>query len=131
MQNSLAADARYLELRSLLQELDDLKSAVAVLYWDQNTYMPVQGAASRGRHIATLTKLAHESLTKPRVGELIELLGGAAKELPAESLEASYLRVAKRDYLRAVQVPGDFVAKLSAHQSETYEVWGRARASAD
>jgi carboxypeptidase Taq len=131
MQSTFATDVRYLELRAHLQQLDDVKSALGVLYWDQNTYMPTQGASSRGRHIATLTKIAHEALTQPRVGELIELLSGVAKDLPADSIEASYLRVAKRDHLRAVQVPADFVAKLSAHQSETYEVWGRARASSN
>ncbi len=112
-----------------MQELDDLKSSVAVLYWDQNTYMPSKGAGARGRHIATLTRLAHEALTKPRVGELLGALKPEEAGLPLDSFEAAFLRTARRDHARAVQVPADFVAKLSAHQSEAYEVWGRARAS--
>ncbi len=51
--------------------------------------------------------------------------------LPADSDDAALIRVARRDYDRAVKVPPAFVAKFSAHQSATYEAWVKARPAND
>jgi carboxypeptidase Taq len=53
------------ELKRRLHEVDDLESAGAVLGWDQSTYMPAGGADARGRQLATLSSLAHQTLTDP------------------------------------------------------------------
>jgi len=62
------------ELKQRLQEVDDLRSAAALLNWDQSTYMPPGGAPARGRHMATLYRLAHERFTDPAVGHLLDAL---------------------------------------------------------
>ncbi len=51
--------------------------------------------------------------------------------MPADSDEAALIRVARRDYDRAVKVPPAFVAKFSAHQTATYEAWIKARPAND
>ncbi|MCH7663666.1 MAG: carboxypeptidase M32, partial [Chloroflexi bacterium] len=51
---------KLIQLKTKLQEVDDLNSAAALLYWDQSTYMPPGGAAARGRQTATLARLAQE-----------------------------------------------------------------------
>ena len=51
---------RLQELRGMLTEVSDLRSAAAVLHWDQTTYMPAGGADSRARQISLLERLAHE-----------------------------------------------------------------------
>jgi len=47
-------------LRTLLGEIFDLNAAVAVLGWDQQTYMPTAGAEGRSMQLATLSRLAHD-----------------------------------------------------------------------
>ncbi len=57
------------ELKERLLEIDDLKRANAVLEWDQSTYLPSGGAESRGRHMATLARLAQEKFVEPAIGK--------------------------------------------------------------
>ena len=67
-----AAEEKLAELKRRLLEIDDLSSAGAVLGWDQATYMPKGGTAARSRQGATLSRLAHERLTEPAVGKLLD-----------------------------------------------------------
>jgi len=119
------------KLRSHLIEINDLKSAAALLSWDQSTYMPPGGAAARARHLATLRRLAHEKFTDPTIGKLLEDLRPYEESLPYDSDEASLIRVTRREYERAVKVPPSFMAQLSSHTAETYQVWAEARPTND
>ncbi len=119
------------ELRRRLQEILDLQGAAAVLRWDQATYMPPGGAASRARQIATLEQLAHEKLTDPQLGLLLEDLRPVEESLPYDSDEASLIRVTRRLYEHAARVPAGFVAELARHRAQTYDAWSRARPAND
>jgi carboxypeptidase Taq len=119
------------EVKARLIEIDDLQSASALLGWDQNTYMPPGGAPARGRQIATLQRLAHEKSTDPALGKLLDELQSYAENLPYDSDEASLIRVARRDYERAVRVPSSFVAQFSEHSSASFQAWTAARPAND
>ncbi len=119
------------ELKTRLLEIDDLESAAAVLNWDQNTYMPPGGAPARGRQMATLQRLAHEKSTDPALGKLLDDLLPYAESLPPDSDEASLIRVARRDYEQAIQVPPSFVAQFSEHTSASFQAWSAARPEDD
>jgi carboxypeptidase Taq len=119
------------ELRTRLIEIDDLKSASEVLYWDQTTYMPPGGAAARARQVATLEQLAHEKFTDPALGKLLDALRPLQESLPYESDEASLIRVCRREYEKAVRVPPSFMAELTGHQAQSYQVWAEARPADD
>ena len=73
------------ELRRRLREVSDLRAAAAVLHWDQTTYMPPKGALARGRHIATLERLAHTAFTDAAIGSLLDDLEPHAERLPGAS----------------------------------------------
>ncbi len=113
------------ELRTRLAEVNDLESAAALLYWDQATYMPAEGAAARGRQMATLSRLAHEKFTDVAVGKLLDMAQAGNEE------EAALLRVARHDYEKATKVPASFVAEMSAHGALSYETWAKARPAND
>src|SRR5689334_10062394 len=98
-------EARLSELKHRLQEIGDLNFAGAVLSWDQATYMPPGGAAARGRQTAMLSKLAHEKSIDPALGKLIEALVPHGERLHYDSNEASLIRVARRDFEKAIRVP--------------------------
>lgn len=119
------------ELKARLLEASDLQAAAAVLSWDQATYMPPGGAASRGRQLALLSRLAHERATDPALGRLLDELRSYEESLPYDSDDASLIRVARREYERATRVPAAFVAEFSAHQSASFEVWSKARPAND
>jgi carboxypeptidase Taq len=119
------------ELKTRLIEINDLRSAIAVLDWDQQTYMPPGGAAARGRQLATLGRLAHEKFSDPAIGRLLEQLRPYEESLPADSDDASLIRVTRRDYEETVNVPPEFVAELYTHTSEAFNVWTQARPADD
>jgi carboxypeptidase Taq len=123
--------ARLEELKTRLLEISDLGSAAAVLGWDQATYMPKGGAAARARQGATLSRLAHEKFTDAALGKLLDGLAARAERLPADSDDASLVRVVRREYEKATKVPSDFVARWSAHGSASYDAWTRARPAND
>ena len=124
-------EAKLKELKARLIEIDDLESAAELLAWDQNTYMPPGGAPARARQIATLRRLAHEKLTTPAIGQLLDALRPYEESLPYDLDEASLVRVTRRDYERAVKVPASFIAQLSDHTSVSYQVWTEARPAND
>lgn len=119
------------ELKSRLAEIADLGAASAVMVWDQRTHMPPGGAAARARQLATISRLSHERLADPALGELLERLKGYEATLDRDSDDASLIRVARRDHERAIRVPASFVTELRAHASATYQVWGKARPAND
>ncbi|MDQ5851868.1 MAG: carboxypeptidase M32 [Chloroflexota bacterium] len=124
-------EAKLEDLKARLGEINDLESAAALLNWDQATYMPPGGAAARGRQLATLQQLAHEKFTDPAIGRLLEDLQPYEESLPYESDDASLIRVARRNYERAVKVPPSFTAELSSHMAAAYQAWTEARPAND
>jgi len=119
------------QLKTRLGEINDLNSAINLLYWDQTTYMPPSGGAARGRQMATLGRLAQEKLSDPAVGKLLAGLEKYETSLPHEDDDAALIRIARREYERATRVPAEFVADLYAHTSASYEVWAKARPDND
>ena len=102
-----------------------------MLGWDQATYMPAGGASARARQGATLSRIAHEKSIDPALGKLLDRLEAYAETLPPDSDDASLIRVARRDYDKAVKVPVAFVARWSEFGSASYDAWTRARPAND
>jgi carboxypeptidase Taq len=119
------------ELKNRLSEIYDLEHIDALLAWDEATYMPVGGAASRGRQTALVARLAHEKSIDPQIGRLLDALRSYEESLPYDSDDASLIRVARRDYERAIKVPPQFVGEMYEHFSRIYNAWVTARPAND
>lgn len=119
------------ELKARLLEINDLEMASALLNWDQTTYMPPGGAAARGRQLATLARIAHEKQVDPALGRLLDDLRAYEDSLPPDAPDAALIRIARRDYERAVRIPTAFTAELYQHVAASYDAWSRARTQND
>ena len=119
------------QLKDILGEVADLNAAMSLLGWDQQTYMPAGGNDARGQHLATLGKIAHEKATSPRVGELIGELKAEVTAADPGGDAADLIRVAARDYDKAVRVPSEFVAEQAIVTSTAFQAWNEARAKSD
>jgi carboxypeptidase Taq len=124
-------EERLADLKSRLLEIGDLGYAAAVLDWDQATHMPPGGAQARGRQIGVLNRLAHEKSVDPALGRLLDGLARDAGKLPADGDDASLIRVARRDFEKAIRVPGNYVERASALHSASYVAWTTARPAND
>src|SRR6266478_5537568 len=67
--------------------------------------MPIGGAGARGRQRAALSRLTHEKSVDSTLGKLLDELEPYAATLPYDSNEASLIRIARRDFERAIKVP--------------------------
>src|SRR4030042_828564 len=92
------------ELKPRLMEIYDLQHAGALLTWDEATYMPPGGAAARGRQSALIARLMQEKSIEPALGKLLDELRPYEESLPYDSYDASLIRVARREYERAVKL---------------------------
>ena len=112
-------------------EIIDLNAVGFLLRWDQATYLPPGGAAARARQLGLVKALAHERLSSLETGRLLEAAEEELADLPPEGFEASYVRVARRDFERAVRLPGGFARRFSEHTAACYGAWAEARAADD
>ena len=96
---------RLAELRQRLGEVSDLRSALALLEWDQMVMMPPTGAAVRAERLATVERIAHERFIDDRVGTLVEELREFEESLPYDSDDACLIRVTRRDWERRAAFP--------------------------
>lgn len=119
------------ELKKTLLEINDINSAMAVLSWDQSTYMPSGGAPARGRQMSTLGRIAHEKFTSDKVGHLLADLKPLQEELGAEHDDAALLRVTQKNYDRLTKIPGDLYAAFTQHSAASYQAWTQARPAND
>jgi len=122
---------RMTELKARLRDTYDLDMTASLLQWDQTTYMPPGGAEARGRQLALLGRLAHESRTHADIGRWLEELREHERELPYDSDDAGLLRVTRRSFERATRVPLDLVSEFQHHASASYQAWTEARPAGD
>ncbi|HVN15231.1 MAG TPA: carboxypeptidase M32 [Anaerolineales bacterium] len=119
------------QLKEILAEVADLRNTAAVLGWDQQTFMPQGGSEARGYQLATLGKLAQIKFTSDEVGKLLDDLKAEYAGADPESDDAAYVRVAARDYEKAVRVPPEFVAEQAVVTTRAFEAWVEARQKSD
>lgn len=113
----------YKSLEQEARELQELKSVLQGLSWDQETMMPPRGAEPRARQMATLSALYHQKLTQARLGELLHKIEGSDLDL----WQRATVREIRRDHEKAVHLPESLVRELAETTSLGYEAWVKAR----
>lgn len=124
------ADA-YAELVRRSKDVGVLNSCAAVLGWDQQTYMPRNGAPLRGEQMALLAALSHQKGTDPKIGELLAAVEGSDLVTDAESPEAANVREWRRGYDRATKLPQALVEELARVTTQAQQVWEQAKKKND
>jgi carboxypeptidase Taq len=109
----------------------DLGHIHALLFWDQNTMMPPDGAHARGDQSATLESVTHERLTDPELGRLLEALEPWAADQDPDADDVRLLDELRRDHEKAVRVPTSLAAEISRAAAHGQAAWQEARAAAD
>ena len=127
----MSAPAAYDDLRNRLADICDLGGIGQLLFWDQQTKMPVAGANSRAEQTGTLSKLSHQLFVSDEIGGLLDELRGYEESLPEESDEASLIRVARHDWNKARQVPPELTAEMRRSSSLALRAWAEARPKSD
>jgi carboxypeptidase Taq len=119
------------QLKQIIAEAADLDNAAGLLSWDQQTYMPIGGGEARGQQLATLGKLKHQKATSEEVGKLLDDLKKEFNGADSTSDDAAMVRVAARDYDKAVRVPSEFISERAIATTKAFEAWAEARSKSD
>lgn len=107
----------------------------STLSWDQETYMPPKAVVERAEQLALLEGLAHEKLTLPEIGRLLDTLGSTPANPQGDSGlspdERAYLRALRRAYDQATKLPADLVTDLARTITLGQSAWVEARSRND
>ncbi len=115
-------------LQHRLADVNALHAAVAMMEWDQQTFMPKGGGAARAQHVGLLSRMAHEALV---ADETQKLAKEAAKEVEGGTVSEAMVRVTQRDIDLATKIPASLVEEKARLSAEAHEAWVEARANAD
>ncbi|EAR52149.1 thermostable carboxypeptidase [Oceanicola granulosus HTCC2516] len=115
------------ELMSHQRETTALGQVAGRLGWDQETVMPRGSAEQRAEEMAAMETVLHARRTDPRVGEWLAALDEGA----LGAADRAQVRLIRREYERAVKVPGRLAAELARVTSRSQGVWAEARAADD
>jgi len=124
-QTTSSAATRYETYKGKMRQIADIRNAIAVLSWDQETYLPEKGAAFRGQQITSLSSIAHELFTADQLGELLATLEKEKQTLDA--ISAKNISLSLEDYQKNKKYPASFVAAISQTTNECYHAWINAR----
>src|SRR6266568_8225415 len=116
-------------LKDLLGEVDDLRKAATLLFWDQRVMMPAGGSEARADASATIGRFAHEKFVAKELGALLDDL--KEDDYDYDSFEASLIRVTRRDYDKAVRVPPELTGDMRRASALALSAWGPAREGSD
>jgi len=119
------------DLKKRLSEIVNLKRTIAVLNWDQQTYMPPAGAETRGNQLALLGKLTQELSTSPELGNIIEKSKQLLTDLDPDSDDARLIKISSKDFDKSLRIPIDYVVEEAKVTSLAQQAWIEARQKSD
>ena len=108
-----------------------LEKAIAVLRWDEETYLPEKGVEERSEQVALLENIAHTRLVSQETGTLLSELGSTRENPRGDEklpdLDRDFLKVFRRSYDRAIRLPGEFVSAAARAETLSQAAWVKAR----
>jgi len=114
----------YKKFQKMYSKIADIGYSIAVLNWDQETYMPPKSAEKRAQQIATLSGIVHEMATSKKLGKLLKKL---KKNKKLSQIEQKNVKIALKDYKTSKKFSTDFVMKESKAISTAFQAWIKAR----
>lgn len=122
-------------LIAYLREISPLQSAISLLSWDQETYMPKGGGEVRAEQLATLEGMAHQKTVGPKMQHLlskwIDINSGKILEDQWDDRSHALLREVWRDFSMARKLPIRFVKRFAQVTSLAQQVWVEAKKDND
>ena len=105
------------------KEVDILGQASAMLGWDQQTYMPKKGIASRAEQCALLDTLIHQKFTDKKFFAAVKKC--KTKKLPFD--KKRMIEILYKDISKSRKLPSAFVEELSRTTALAHTAWEEAR----
>ncbi len=126
LETSLVTETSWDALVDHIGSIETLRGVLGTLGWDEQTMMPPNAQKLRGRQRALLSRLAHDRMTDPRIGDWLADLEDAE-----DPVQRACHRNLGRVYRRERRVPGELVDQLARARSDGFAAWIDAKKHAD
>lgn len=113
--------------KTKLNEVADISAAMALLGWDQQTYMPRGGAQDRGDIFSTMAGLLHEKATSPEAIALLEEMKELAKSMDPDSDDARLIKVTAKAMDKQLKLPKRYVEEFAMATTVAQTEWEHAK----
>jgi carboxypeptidase Taq len=123
--------AKIAHLKTYINELSDILTAIGFLSWDRRVNMPRGGTEGRAYLLATLARIAHQKGTAPEAGQLLEDAAHEASRLDPDSDDARLVKLSRRAYLKRTKIPAQWVEENARVVSTAQSVWEEAKSRSD
>jgi len=124
--SSSPADQAWQALTAHMLEIMDLDGIDGVLGWDQHVWMPGAGAEYRGRQSALISRLRHERMSDPVVGDWLTVLTEDDASM-ADPVRAAAVRNLGRTTARLKKIPASLVEAQAKANTVAFGAWLEAR----
>ncbi len=114
----------YESYREHMRKLADIRAALALMQWDQETYMPIKGSGFRAQQVATLAEMAHQMATSDKLRHLLDSLENSSGISEKEKKNVS---LNKEDFAKQKKYKPAFVRKMSETVSRSFNAWNLAK----
>ncbi len=119
----------YNRLMTKSKDLILLKTALSLVRWDYETYMPPKGLMLRSEQLSVLQKLVHRMTTNPEIGKLLDELESTSSKL--NEVQNRNVFLIRREFNKETSVPEDLAAKIAKQQPISVTSWKKAKAASD
>jgi carboxypeptidase Taq len=125
----------YQAILSISKRAAIYNSVQSLLEWDQETYMPAEAIEFRGMQTEAMASLVHQQRTSPEfgkaLGQLIDLSTGQILDNNLSTAQQAALREWRRDYMKNIKLPEDFVQDWAKTTSQAIHVWEKSKQKDD
>lgn len=118
----------YTSYKAHLQKISHLNSAMALLSWDQEIYMPKNGAGVRAQQFSTLSTISHEMATDPDFEALVVYL---MEKSSFGFKEKGNLEESKYAIDASKKMSSNFIKRSAIARSSAFQSWQEAREKED
>ncbi len=111
------------------RDFNILGSAIGILGWDFETYMPPRGMAQRSEQSSLLEMILHKLRTDPEIAGIIKSIEKEFDSL--DHIQQRNFMLFKKDYEEATRVPEELVGEIAKQNTISVTAWKKAKSSKD
>ena len=114
---------------SKIREIATLGSALSIVHWDLETYMPPGAIQLRSEQLGLIQQLLHRMGTSKEMGNLI---GKAEKDIDSlDEVGKRNLFLSRKQYDEETRIPEELVAKIAKQEAISVNTWKQAKEKKD
>lgn len=121
----------YEDLKTLSRRIRTLGGVAALLDWDQETYMPKEGAENRSAQNEIMAGIIHREKTGRKysnaLAKLVDIKTGKVKATDLDEAKKAALKVWYKDWRKDHCLPPKFVEEFAKLTSLAMDAWKAAR----